>query len=213
MARTKGSVNRSTMIKYLAGLGKDEKYLATLPREKVKAIYEQELAKPLAGVPLSKKKNAEWAKLTVVRPPPPPPKPVMVLDKAEADQYYARGMAAIANLKDRYDLDSELDEVPDRIIEHLSTVYKASTAMAAADILRRNEDKFFIHLMTLAAAGKISGSSQQRYSEKRAKQAESLAKYLESKGQTENAAKQRARAAEIRAKMAEYKLQQEAANE
>lgn len=198
MARTKGSVNISTMVKYLVGLGKDQAYLESLPRDKVKAIYEQCLAQP--------------AKPKVLVNPvrtPPPPVVVKVLDKEEAAQFYAQGLLAIEALVARYDLDQELGEVPDRILEHLSTVFKAPTAMAAADILRRNEDKFFIHLMTLAAAGKISGSSQQRYSEKRAKQAESLAKYLESKGQLENAAKQRARAAEIRAKMAEYKALQE----
>lgn len=204
MARTPGSKNLSTMIKELVQLGKDHAYLESLPRDKVKAIYEQ----------------TAISKAVDVTPVQPKPKslagtvPVKVLPRLGQEvtgPIYEACMVSMANLKANYDLDNEA-EIPERITDYALKIYFAHTLPEAEATARRCQDKLFIHLMWLVSEGKISGTANQRYSEKQATKAENLAKYLDSKGQKANADKQRARALEIRAKMAEFKAQQEAVN-
>jgi hypothetical protein len=189
------------MVNELVAQGKDRAYLESLPRDKVKAIYEQGVV--VKAVPVTP--------VAVVKPAPKPvAKPVARLSQDVTGPIYQACMTGMANLKAHYDLDNEC-EIPERITDYALKIYFAHTLGEAEETAKRASDKLFIHLMWLVSEGKISGDANQRYSEKQAVKAENLAKWLESKGQADNAAKQRARAADIRAKMAEFKAKVEAA--
>jgi hypothetical protein len=200
MAKAKGTLNRSTLVDRLVAAGKERSYLEAMPRDKLKAIYDQNF--PVEYVATFKVVATTQKAL--------PPKERTKIAKADAQPIYESCMASLAKLKGTYDLDNEA-EVPERIADYGLKIFFTHDITEAGQVAQRCYDKFFMHLMWLLSEGKISGTGNQRYNEKRALKAESLARMLTAKGQHDNAAQQMVRAAEIRRKMAEFRAQKEVA--
>jgi hypothetical protein len=191
------------MIARLVALGKEPGYLEGLPRDRLKAIYEQ--CSSTAAIDIT-----PAPKLVVVPTPVAPVVPLTRIAQTVAGPIYEDCLKKLEAMRQHYDLDNEA-EVPDRIELYAERIYASHSLPEAEAVVKRCQDKMFIHLMYLLSNGKISGNGNQRYNEKAAAKAENLAKWLLTKGQPENAAKQMARAQEIRRKMVEFKEVKEVA--
>lgn len=82
------------------------------------------------------------------------------------------------------------EDIPDRYYQQLSEVLKATDYEDARLIANKVWDKFFICVLSMWAKKEIPGPKTPESLEKRAKQAESLARMLENKGDDVAAKKQ-----------------------
>jgi hypothetical protein len=94
-----------------------------------------------------------------------------------------------------------LDEVPERILLKLDKVVTEKDDAKARDLARRAWKSMEICCLAAWARGRTPGPPTRENIERRARNAESLAKMLEAKDQPSAAVKQRQRAADLRSQL------------
>lgn len=90
------------------------------------------------------------------------------------------------------------NDIPDRNLQKLALIAKATTHVEAATLARKAWDSLFLTVLVMWKNKKITGPITADSLEKTAKQAEGLATMLENKGHEEAAKKQKVKAAGLR---------------
>jgi hypothetical protein len=177
MARTKGSKNRTTLIRELAQAG--------VQVDVDKMSYEELSQRSKQTAPI-----VEHVEALVERP---------VIDIKEARTIIDDTRRRFDIMVRYYSCDNTETLVPERIQEFLrSKVYLADTCEQANESARKALEKLHAHLLTLWAHKQITGPNDARNIGDRIRKMEKWVTRLEKLGRKDDALKQRARIEELR---------------
>jgi hypothetical protein len=114
--------------------------------------------------------------------------------KSVIKDIYVKAKEKVAKVLEDYGATREHLET--RHLEAIDSILDAESTNEADQLAKKAEDKVFITCLSLATTGKIL-PNRPGYIEKRAKSAESFAKWMEKTGNEEAAAKSRAKAEKL----------------